>query len=70
MQRPFLLCIRKCRTYPGVITAPEGFSYGSIALNDYPYDEVWLTPRYTELWTADGDISVTLELDQPGSHAK
>ena len=25
MQRPFLLCIRKCRTYPGVITAPESF---------------------------------------------
>ena len=52
------------------VTAPEGFSYGSIALNDYPYDEVWLTPRYTELWSAEQPVSVTLKLDQTVSHAK
>ena len=43
MQRPFLLCIRKCRTYPGVITAPEGFiaSPGAAAATQV----LWSTKR-------------------------
>lgn len=44
------------------VTAPEGFSYDSFPLNDYPYDEVWLTPRYTSRWTADVPVEVTISL--------
>jgi len=44
------------------VTAPEGYSYCSFPLNDYPYDEVWLTPRYTSRWTADAPVEATVPL--------
>ena len=44
--------------------APEGYSYDSFPLNDYPYDEVWLTPRYTDLWEAEVPLEVMIALDE------
>jgi len=44
------------------VAAPEGYSYKSFPLNDYPYDEVWLTPRYTGRWSADVPVEVSIAL--------
>ena len=46
----------------GMIMAPEGYFYDSFPINDYPYDEVWLTPRYTSVWKAAVPVSAVLEL--------
>ena len=32
-----------------------------ISLRDYPYDEVWLCPRYSHVWTAEDPIIVTVQ---------
>lgn len=42
--------------------APEGYSYDSFPLNNYPYDEVWLTPRYTSRWSSETPVAVTVPL--------
>jgi hypothetical protein len=42
--------------------APEGYSYDSFPLNNYPYDEVWLTPRYTSRWSSEAPVAVTVPL--------
>ncbi len=43
--------------------APEGYSFERYSLNDYPYDEVWLSPRYSRSWTAETPVEVTIPLE-------
>ena len=45
------------------ITPPEGYTFNSFPLNDYPYDEVWLTPRYTRRWSAQQPEEAEIRLD-------
>ena len=42
--------------------APEGYTYESFPLKDYPYDEVWLTPRYTRRSSAETPAVVSAPL--------
>ena len=42
--------------------APEGYTYESFPLKNYPYGEVWLTPRYTSRWTAETPAVVAVPL--------
>ena len=49
-------------TAPDGTEAPEGYVCGGFTIDGYPYDEVWLRPRYTDVWQADVPVSVTLEL--------
>ena len=42
--------------------APEGYVYESFPLKNYPYGEVWLTPRYTSRWSAETPVVVTVPL--------
>ena len=44
------------------ITAPEGYTFSSFPLNNYPYDEVWLTPRYTRSWSAQQPAEAVIPL--------
>ena len=42
--------------------APEGYTYESFPLKNYPYDEVWLTPRYTSRSSLETPVVVTAPL--------
>lgn len=44
--------------------APEGYVFESFPLSDYPYDEVWLTPRYTSRWATEVPVAVTVDLTE------
>lgn len=44
------------------VEAPEGYAYESFPLRDYPYDEVWLTPRYTSRSSAETPAVVSVPL--------
>ena len=43
--------------------APEGYTYESFPLKDYPYDEVWLTPRYTGRSSPETPVVVSVPLE-------
>ena len=42
--------------------APEGYTYESFPLKNYPYGEVWLTPRYTRRSSAETPAVVSVPL--------
>ncbi len=44
------------------LTDDGGRLLESYVLPDYPYDEIWLTPRYPRVWRAEEPVPVTLSL--------
>lgn len=40
-----------------------GYFYEEFPLQDYPYDEVWLSPHYSSYWVAEEPVSITINLD-------
>lgn len=42
----------------------EGVFLNAIYLEDYPYDEVWLTPAYTRRWRAETPLTFTVEVPE------
>ena len=41
---------------------PEDVFYEDFPLRDYPYDQVWLTPRYTQIWETAEPVTVEIDL--------
>lgn len=40
--------------------SPQYF-YTSVTLRNYPYDEVWLTPQYSQIWTAEDPVEILIQ---------
>lgn len=41
----------------------EGYFFEVFPLNDYPYNEVWLTPAYSHWWTAEEPVTLTITIE-------
>lgn len=44
-------------------TEDSSYFVETFPLKDYPYDEVWLSPRFTQNWTAESPIAITINAE-------